>query len=116
MSSKCVFVSILSNGKEYEYRLLCDSGNRLSDPYFHLPVIVMKESHGEKLKSNLPTRLIVMETVAGKGFAPTITPEKVFILKDGRKIEISVAICFVKDENLNISYDGVFPQRLAENL
>lgn len=113
---RSVSVLIESGGNEYEYRLLCDSGNRLFDPYARLPVIVMKESQRTCLSVNALPRFIMLETALGKSIVPTITPGNVFVLKGKRKIRVSAAVCFVKDENLNFSYDGVFPQSLAENL
>lgn len=108
-SAERVETRIVCDGKNYDYILLADSGNLLTDPYNKLPVIVLGEKERLRIAKEMPLRIMPLRTVVGKKLVNVFTPDKVQI--NNKQVEASV--CFVKDENLgSICADGLIPKTL----
>ena len=101
-------------GSEYDLRLLCDSGNVLTDPYTSLPVIIInRKSISCVVEEGI--RYVPYATVSGSGIMKVISPEKTQIKSDRHRIDVSAVIGFC--ENINgdfMGFDGIIPQSLCE--
>ena len=86
--------------KEYKFIGFLDTGNKLSDPYFNRPIILINK---EKLElTNLKKILIPYSTITDSGLLECISINKVYI--DNIGVKKNVLLGFIKEK---ITIDGV---------
>ncbi len=86
--------------KEYKFIGFLDTGNKLSDPYFNRPIILINK---EKLElNNLKKILIPYSTITESGLLECISVNKVYI--DNIGVRKNVLLGFIKEK---IAIDGV---------
>lgn len=101
-------------------RLLCDSGNLVTEPFSALPVIVLSSSclpppydDPEGVLFPLAIRAIPFSTANGKGCFLGFRPEKIYLLRPARKPKIIEAYVGIDTERKSYSgYDGLIPASL----
>lgn len=93
-------IRINLNNKEYKFIGFLDTGNKLKDPYFNRPIILINK---EKLEiTDLKKVLIPYSTISENGLLECINISKVYIDKIG--IRKNVLLGFMKEK---ITIDGV---------
>ncbi|MBO5373580.1 MAG: sigma-E processing peptidase SpoIIGA [Lachnospiraceae bacterium] len=100
-------VKIVHNGKEIWAKALCDTGNRLWDPYVGQAVHIVDKKIFVALggKEQCPVRLIPFSSVGQKnGLIETFTAESIFVQCENEEIQISPVVLAVAEE-------GLFAQR-----
>lgn len=100
-------VRIVHNGKEIMVRALCDTGNRLWDPYVGQAVHVVDAKIFQALggKEQCPVRLIPFSSVGKKnGLIETFTADSIFVQCDNEEIQINPVVLAVAEQ-------GIFEQR-----
>lgn len=86
--------------KEYKFIGFLDTGNKLSDPYFNRPIILINK---DKLAPpNLKKILIPYSTITNSGLLECISVNKVYI--DNIGVKENVLLGFIKEK---ITIDGV---------
>lgn len=114
MSESNKMVEITVGKKKVKYSLLCDSGNRLVDPYVNLPVILLRCSEKTKLlELTTPVRILPITTAVGTGLAEGFTPDCIMVKQGKTRKRVMASVCFVRDENLSDNcMDGILPSVL----
>lgn len=108
---------IYSGERKFSVRLLCDSGNLVTEPFSALPVIVISASclpppydTPESELFPLPIRIIPFSTGAGKGCIFGFRPDRIELLRPARKPKRIDAFIGIDTENISFSgYDGLLP-------
>ena len=93
-------IGINLNNKEYKFVGFLDTGNKLTDPYFNRPIILINR---DKLElENFSKILIPYSTITDSGLLECIRINEVYIENIG--IKKNVLLGFMKE---NITIDGV---------
>lgn len=111
-------VRIVENGKEFDFKALCDTGNLLADPYTGKPVSIVEENadalawlHGKPHKYKLiPFKSIGEENGMLEG---TEVDELIISTGSGQKVERGAVIALYKGR---LSGDGSFQMILNQGL
>ena len=121
-----VTVCVRVGDKSAVFRLLCDSGNLLRDPYNGLPVLVLdaasldallgKDGFHRKPKTDVglavhhKLRYIPVQTAGGEGVLASFLPDEVTLLeKSGKKRLLHARIAVDLRENAYGENDGIIP-------
>lgn len=91
-------VSIVYKNKIYNYRAYLDTGNKLYDPYFHKPIIIL---YDKKFPIFKPI-LVPFNTVSSSSLLKCVKVDKIII--DDNKI-INKPLVAITDEPLKIDVD-----------
>ena len=108
---------IRCGGAARSLRLLCDSGNLLTEPFSGLPVIVVrKNALGRTLPQGFPTgcshlRIIPYSAVGGEGLLCAFRPESVEV-RLGRRRQAVECYIAVSDNLEDSEYDGIINPRI----
>ena len=105
--------------KKLTFRLMCDSGNLLTDPYCGLPVIILSNDFSENFDFfKCKTRYIPIKTAQGNGIIKAIKPEKLeLITENGKNIPLSAIIGFSNNSDADYGgFDGIIPCCLLDNI
>ena len=108
---------IRCEGAARSLRLLCDSGNLLTEPFSGLPVIVVrKNALGRTLPQGFPTgcshlRIIPYSAVGGEGLLCAFRPESVEV-RLGRRRQAVECYIAVSDNLEDSEYDGIINPRI----
>lgn len=110
-------VCISIKGEKIHARLIADSGNLVTEPFSALPVIILSSSVLPKPYDNpegehfpLSVRAIPFSTAAGKSCFLGFRPDKIEIIKLGKKPVSAEAYIAVDTSYNNYSgYDGILP-------
>lgn len=93
-------IGINLNNKEYKFVGFLDTGNKLTDPYFNRPIILINRNKVEL--ENFSKILIPYSTITDSGLLECIRINEVYIENIG--IKKNVLLGFMKE---NITIDGV---------
>ena len=110
-------VKIYVGEEKISARLLCDSGNLVTEPFSSLPVIVLSASclpypydMPESHVFPLPIRIIPFSTGAGKNCFFGFRPDKIEIIRPAKGPKRVDAFIGIDTENRSYSgYDGLVP-------
>ncbi len=110
----------LNSGNAVRVRLLCDSGNLVTEPFSALPVIVLSSACLPPPYDNpdselfpLPIRAIPFSTSAGRGCFLGFRPQSADLLLPARKPKPIEAYVGIDTERKSYSgYDGLIPASL----
>ncbi len=110
-----VYISI--KNQKIRARLIADSGNLVTEPFSALPVIILSSSVLPKPYDNpeseffpLSVRAIPFSTASGKSCFLGFRPDKIEIIKLGKKPTLAEAYIAVDTSGNNYSgYDGILP-------
>ena len=113
-------IRIFINDKKIACRLLCDSGNLVTEPFSALPVIIVSSksfphpyNNPENKDFPLNIRAIPFVTSSGKGCFFGFRPDKIELVSLGKRSKIIDAYIGIDQENRNYSgYDGLMPTSL----
>lgn len=121
---KNVRVRVKIDGKCGDFRLLCDSGNLLRDPYNGLPVLVLdaksldtllgKDGFHRDIGKVLPLdakrkfRYIPVHTSCGDGALPAFLPDEIILLEKHRERQIQAMIAVATGACCGEN-DGIIP-------
>ncbi len=113
-------VKICLDGFSVRARLLCDSGNLVTEPFSALPVIVLSSvclappyDNPESELFPLAIRAIPFSTSSGRGCFLGFRPEKIYLLHPTRKPKLIEAYIGIDTERKSYSgYDGLIPASL----
>lgn len=89
----------LNEGQVINITAFLDTGNKLLDPYFKKPIIIINKDIIKNINNYL---LVPFNTIKGSGILKCIKPEKVYV--DGIEIKRKVLIG-ISEEKINI--DGI---------
>ena len=101
-------LTVIKGDNTYHFFALCDSGNKLKEPFSDYPVIVV-----DKAKISIECdRVIPCQTVSGEGILKAFKPDKIILSNGKNKTEISKV--YVALSNINSkSYSAVIPNDLT---
>ncbi len=110
-------LKIYIGSEKFSARLLCDSGNLVTEPFSSLPVIVLSSSclpppydMPESEHFPLPIRAIPFATSAGKSCFLGFRPDRIEIIRPAKKPKRVDAFIGIDTEKRNYSgYDGLVP-------
>ncbi|MBE6692907.1 MAG: hypothetical protein E7586_06270 [Ruminococcaceae bacterium] len=110
-------VCISIKDRQIRARLIADSGNLVTEPFSALPVIILSSSVLPKPYDNpeseffpLSVRAIPFSTATGKSCFLGFRPDKIEIIRLGKKPTPAEAYVAVDTSNNNYSgYDGILP-------
>lgn len=113
-------IRIYIKSEKIKCRLLCDSGNLVTEPFSALPVIILSAKtlpypycDPENPDFPLNIRAIPFSTSSGKGCFLGFRPDRIEILSLGKKPKIADAFIGVDIDNKSYSgYDGIMPTSL----
>lgn len=92
-------VSIVYKNKIYNYRAYLDTGNKLYDPYFHKPIIILYDKKFPKIDKSL---LVPYNTVSSSSILECVKVDKIII--DDNKI-INKPLVAITKEPLKIDVE-----------
>ena len=103
-------------GERYTFRVLCDSGNFVSDPISGLPVIIVRsgilraaEARLSESECSLRVRVIPMKGIGGESVNIGFIPEKITV----DKIETKAVVLIMKNTDRFAGFDGILPAVLC---
>ncbi len=110
-------VKIYIGDEKITARLLCDSGNLVTEPFSSLPVIILSATclpHPYDMPESdvfpLPIRIIPFSTSAGKNCFFGFRPDKIEIIRPAKSPKRVDAFIGIDTENRSYSgYDGLVP-------
>lgn len=92
---------ICSNGREVKVSSLLDTGNRLVDPYTKEPVHILAGSFREKLKIEMPGRLVPFRSLGeSHGMTEVFTIDKILVRAGEKEIVLEPAMVSFGDDVL----------------
>ena len=123
---RCATVCVRVDDKSERFRLLCDSGNLLRDPYNGLPVMILDGKSldklfgkdgfhrhfdaSETLAVKRKFRYIPVQTPGGEGILASFLPDEIRLCeKNGRKRCIAARIAVDLRDNPYGENDGILP-------
>ena len=107
-------------GNERPLRLMCDTGNLLTEPFSGLPVIVARRSAlGCVIPAGFPTgegnenmRVIPYSALGGEGVLCAFRPQRVTLFVGRREYDIA---CYIAvSDSLDSEYDGVVNPKIID--
>lgn len=102
-------LTVIKDNVSYHFFALCDSGNKLKEPFSDYPVIIV-----DKSKMSIECeRVIPCQTVSGEGILKAFKPDKIILSNGKRKTEINkvyIALCDIDSK----SYSAVIPNDLTD--
>ena len=118
-SASCRAV-VRCGGNERPLRLMCDTGNLLTEPFSGLPVIVARRSAlGCVIPAGFPTgegnenmRVIPYSALGGEGVLCAFRPQRVTLFVGRREYDIA---CYIAvSDSLDSEYDGVVNPKIID--
>ena len=111
---------IRCEGAVRSLRLLCDSGNLLTEPFSGLPVVIVRRNalgrtlpEGFPEQSGVKFRVIPYSAVGGDGLLCAFRPESVEIRLDRRRQRVECYVA-VTDKLEPCDYDGIINPKILE--
>ncbi len=102
-------LTVIKDDVSYHFFALCDSGNKLKEPFSDYPVIIVDKSK-MSIKCD---RVIPCQTVSGEGILKAFKPDKIILSNGKNKAEISKVYIALSDIDSK-SYSAVIPNDLTD--
>lgn len=101
-------LTVIKDDNIYHFFALCDSGNKLKEPFSDYPVVIVDKS---KLSIDCD-RIIPCQTVSGAGILKAFKPDKIILSNGKHKSEISKVYVALSDIDSK-DYSAVIPNDLT---
>ena len=101
-------LTVIKDNNTYHFFALCDSGNKLKEPFSNYPVVIVDKS---KLSIECD-RVIPCQTVSGGGILKAFKPDKIILSNGKHKAEISKVYIALSDVDSK-DYSAVIPNDLT---